>query len=174
MCDLAEVQGVVREAIRRLYRVDAQLIEHNVNERSVTHWLAAYLQEFFPRWNVDCEYNRNELDPKRLPIAPVQIASDDTKGKTVYPDIIVHHRGHKGRDANLLVIEAKKTWTRDSADEDRRKLEEFGRSEDFAYSFGALVLLDRGGAEIEWYQDGIRDGETEILDLSPDGQTHGG
>ena len=155
MCDFAQVQAMVREAVRRLYQADAQLIKYEVNERSITHWLATYLQGDFPEWNVDCEYNRNELDPKRIPIDPVQITGDDTRGRTVYPDIIVHHRGRKGEGANLLVIEAKKLWTGDSPDEDRRKLEEFGRSEDFAYFFGALLLLNRDSVDIEWYVDGV-------------------
>ncbi len=164
MCEFAEVQKIVRDAVRRLYLCDPQLFEYEVNERSITHCLATYLREPFPEWNVDCEYNRNGTDTKRLAIDPVQIRSDDIGGKTVYPDIIVHHRGCRGRDANLLVIEAKKTWTEDSPDQDRRKLEEFGRSEDFAYSFGALVLLDRARAQIDWYEKGILT-ESESLNL---------
>lgn len=166
MCDFREVKGVVQGALRRLYRDDSQLFEHNVNERSITHSLAAYLQESYPAWNVDCEYNRNGTDPKRRPVDPVQVSSADTNGKTVYPDIIVHHRGLRGRGANLLVLEAKKAWSAGSPDDDRGKLVAFGRSEDFSYSFGALLLLNRTNVEIEWYRNGVASEESELLDVS--------
>lgn len=173
MCEFAGVQEAVRDALRRLYRIDFGLIEREVNERSITHWLAIYLRESFPDWDVDCEYNRNGTDPKRLAIDPVEVRSDDIGGKTVYPDIIVHRRGCRGRGANLLVIEAKKAWTGESPDEDRRKLEEFRRSDDFAYRFGALVLFSCKGAQIEWYEDGQHDVEAEILDLVQKENGHG-
>ena len=59
--------------------------------------------EFF---DVDCEYNKNGLESKRLVEFRKQIDSDDEDGVTVYPDIIVHRRGTKN---NFIVIEAKKT-----------------------------------------------------------------
>lgn len=38
---------------------DGYLLEKNIYERAITHKLAEHLQELFPEWNVDCEYNRN-------------------------------------------------------------------------------------------------------------------
>jgi hypothetical protein len=46
------------------------------------------------------------MDPKRLDDFKRQVDSDDEKGVTVYPDIIVHHRGPEAGN-NLIVIEAK-------------------------------------------------------------------
>lgn len=48
----------------------------------------------FPKWNVDCEYNRVKYDFKKV------------NGKLVNPDIIVHHRN---TFVNLLVVEVKKS-----------------------------------------------------------------
>lgn len=169
MCSLEEIQEGVRAALRKLYSNDEELIVRDVNERSVTHWFAVYLQERFPNWNVDCEYNRNGTETKRLRrlgIAPEQIDSADLSGQTVYPDIIVHHRGCKRGDANLLVIEAKKTRGVGKLDKDRKKLEGFGKSGDFAYRIGAFLLLDHSEVKIDWYQDGVCLEGPEILDLS--------
>ncbi len=62
----------------------------------IAHKLAEYLTPRFPKWDVDCEYNRLFDEAKRLNI----------RGQVVHviPDIIVHHRDTLD---NLLVIEAK-------------------------------------------------------------------
>jgi hypothetical protein len=45
---------------------DAHLLKNDVNERSITHKLAEYIQQVTPDWNVDCEYNKHGTDTKRL------------------------------------------------------------------------------------------------------------
>jgi hypothetical protein len=57
-----QVVATIREFLRR----DRALLIYDVNERSVTHRLAGYVQTQFRGWDVDCEYNRNYDDPKRL------------------------------------------------------------------------------------------------------------
>ena len=101
------IQMRVHIALKRLKLHDLWLFRSNSDERTITHRLAMYLQDEFPTWNVDCEYNRNQYEVKKL--------SKDA----VRPDIIIHHRRtHR----NLLVIEAKKTNNR--AD-DQEKLEKY-------------------------------------------------
>jgi hypothetical protein len=151
MCEFAEVREAVHGALGDLYGRDFELVERKVNERSITHWLAVYIQERFGDWNVDCEYNKNGLDPKRLPINPSKTSTADTDGNTVYPDIIVHRRGTTD---NLLVIEVKKAWTRAGLDTDIRKLRSFGELEEFAYRFGASVVLSRHKVSIQWFTAG--------------------
>ncbi len=98
----------VRDKIFRSYlRVlsnDAYLLRADANERSITHWLAIYLLQEFPEFNVDCEYNRKGLDVKRLPSFGIDPRTIQELGINLYPDIIVHHRGTEN---NLLAIEAK-------------------------------------------------------------------
>lgn len=100
---ILEIQQKIKNAIERLFIRDHYLLEHNVNERSISHKLALYLQvEFGEAWNVDCEYNRsNQYVKKLLIIGPKHIRLDDMDAKTVYPDIIVHRCG---KEDNLLVI----------------------------------------------------------------------
>lgn len=94
----------IQKAYLNLLQHDVALLRNNANERSITHKLATYLQDEFPEWDVDCEYNRNQIETKRLKhIAPP--SAQDTDAHTVYPDIIVHRRE---TNDNLLIIEAKK------------------------------------------------------------------
>lgn len=105
-----EVNDKIIQAYKMVLSKDRHLLDADVNERSITHRFAIYLQELFPEYNVDCEYNRNDLDEKKLKrFMNVLPESDDTNGSRVYPDIIIHHRGTK---ENFIVIEAKKTSSR--------------------------------------------------------------
>jgi hypothetical protein len=117
---------------------DAALLRVDANERSMTHRLAQYLQCEFPGLNVDCEYNRKGKTPKRLRGHVDQaITAPDTKGTTVFPDIIVHRRGAQ---CNLLVIEAKKyPYTEDELNYDKRKLQAY--CDELRYEYGVLVLF---------------------------------
>lgn len=101
-----KITNKLHKSYEKMISREGYLFEIDTNERSLTHKLAEYLQLEFPEWNVDCEYNRNEVDTKKLDSFKRNISSDDTNAVSVYPDIIIHHRGTKN---NLIVIEAKKT-----------------------------------------------------------------
>lgn len=103
----------LNSAYRRLLAEDRLLLELDANERSMTHKLAEHLQVELPEWDVDCEYNRDGVDPKRLAGLIVEARTDDDQGRTVFPDIVVHHRNTTD---NLAVIEAKKSTTATSDD----------------------------------------------------------
>lgn len=45
---------------------DSYLLQNDLNERTITHKLAEHYQKLFPRWNVDCEYNRNLGSEKKI------------------------------------------------------------------------------------------------------------
>lgn len=134
----------VRRSLLRLLSEDAYLFEADVNERSISHRLALYLEEEFPGWNVDCEYNRDEHEPKRLHVNPETIQSDDEQGTTVYPDIIVHRRG---KPENHLAIEIKKR-NGGSGDKDLHKLRALRK--ELRYTFALFLRLQTGplGAEV--------------------------
>jgi hypothetical protein len=126
-----------------LPRNPAYLFETDVNERSISHKFASYLQEEFEGWDVDCEYNRDHDDPKLLKLLKVStlgVKPDDVQARTVYPDIIVHHRG---TEDNLLVIEIKKTSNQLSNDFDIQKLEEYKRQ--LGYIYALFLRFNTGG-----------------------------
>lgn len=155
-----EVKRKVKAAIEVLIRQDAHLLKIDANERSITHRLALYLQRTFRDWDVDCEYNRNRFDTKKLfigydiHITVETIETNDEQGKTVYPDIIVHHRG---TDQNLLVVEVKKTTSHVSKDFDLNKLREYKYQ--LGYSYALFLNFLTGSpqrtevAEEKWIDD---------------------
>ncbi len=142
------VKQKVKNAIEVLFRKDSHLLKIDVNERSITHKLALYLQDEFKGWDVDCEYNRNRYDTKKLIIGDdihlkaETTRTDDEHGNTVYPDIIVHRRG---TDQNLLVVEVKKTTTHVPNDFDLGKLREYKRQ--LGYSHAIFLNFITGSAE---------------------------
>jgi hypothetical protein len=131
-----EVKRAVNEALRRFYLNDRYLIDHNVNERSLTFRLGFYLQQIFSGWDVDCEFNRNCVignDPKRVH----DWRNGDRSMKNISPDIIIHRRG---TDSNLLVIEAKKenSAKKDKID-DTAKVEACIEEETLCYRYGLFL-----------------------------------
>jgi hypothetical protein len=148
-----ESGSAVLAALQVLLHRDSYLLETNVNERSITHRLAMYLQEQLPLWHVDCEYNRDGHLPKRIGyFGHGKPDVDDTDAKTVYPDIIAHHRG---TDENYLVIELKKTSSSEDRRDDHEKLRAY-RIE-LGYEFALFVELQTGNrpgvATAQWIDD---------------------
>ena len=132
----------LQRALDKLRLYDAYLLESDCNERSITHRLAIFLQQEFDGWDVDCEYNRNidsrDLIKRLRPCSePVQV--DDTHAKTVYPDIIVHHRE---TGDNLLVIEVKKSTNPENQERDNEKLRAF--KEQLGYCYAIFLCLNTG------------------------------
>jgi hypothetical protein len=128
-------------AVARLFRDDQYLLIHDVSERAVTHKLGEYLQRLFPHWHVDCEYNRNRHEPKRVHL-PDPGDQEAERYVSIYPDIIVHQRG--ANDRNLLIVEAKKArdGRGDGEARDRTKLVAYARELD--YTVGVFIVFPTG------------------------------
>ena len=145
-----EIKRRIITAICMLYRHDSELLDVNASERSITHKLAEHLSGEFPSWHVDCEYNRHGSDVKRLSFEFDKLEPCDLEAKTVFPDIIVHHRQ---TDDNLLVIEMKKNGNDTTKDED--KLKAFTGPE-YDYFLGLLLVLKESDFEMQWFAEGER------------------
>jgi hypothetical protein len=146
----SDIESSVKAALDKLFYQDAELLQNDVNERTITHKLAEYLELEFKGWNVDCEYNRNHDQTKRLRSLPRKVASiDNTDGISVFPDIIVHKRM---TDENLLVIEVKKSTSTESSAFDKQKLLAF--KEELHYKHALFLKVKTRskelGAELEW------------------------
>ena len=146
-----EVEAKLEKSLDALFRNNKYLFENDVNERSISHMLALYLKNEFLDWDVDCEYNKNHDEPKRLKNLNYELEesdkknlTSDTKGTTVFPDIIVHHRG---KDENLLVIEIKKSTSRIKDDFDIRKLEGFCTDLKLNYRYAVFFKVITGRAD---------------------------
>ncbi len=145
-----KVKQLIEKSLSRLITEDRHILQVNINERSLTHRLAVYLEQelknFFPKldgFSVDCEYNRDGELPKKLITTIAEIESNNTEAVTVYPDIIIHKRG-SASDSNFLVIEAKKSNNTgsDAVFEDKRKLRAY--QIDLNYKYAYFVILPVG------------------------------
>lgn len=146
---LATIRQCLAQALHLLYDRDANLIALDANERSLTHRLAVHLTPLFPGWDVDCEYNRDGAESKRIDEVEDQLrehgegedSSRDTRGRTVYPDIIVHRRK---THENLVVVEVKKSSSRIPDTLDRLKVDALCLMERYRYRYGFLIRLAVG------------------------------
>jgi hypothetical protein len=92
----AAMRRVVTRAIREFAKRDTDLLHVDVQEETLAHRLAIYIERRIKGWHVDCEYNRNLRAPKmRLDGA-----------NRMRPDIIAHIRNSA---RNLLAVEIKKS-----------------------------------------------------------------
>lgn len=123
----------IERSIDRLIDHDWRLLELGPSERAVTHRLAVYIEQEFPSWNVDSEYNRQGDEGKRKQII-LEIGEDPGD---VDPDIIVHVRGPQG--PNLLALELKpESSSRAEKDRDRKKLKAYIRQH--GYHHAAFII----------------------------------
>jgi hypothetical protein len=145
------VEKKVNCALDALVKNDLFLLQTDVNERSVSHRLAEYLQGFFPSWHVDCEYNRDHDRKKELTYPLPSEPIDSLRARTVFPDIIIHCRN---TTHNLLVIEMKKDANsdRDEEEKDKNKLRAFLKPP-YCYQYGLFIAFDNdGGSKLEWFE----------------------
>ncbi len=153
-----DVANKIKIALGILFKNDYFLLENDVNERSISHKLAEYLQRLFPDYNVDCEYNRqfddvvvrkkdiffNEEEQRRFYPKTEEKNFEDNNAHTVFPDIIIHHRG--GNGSNLLVVEVKKSSNRDDLAKERDilKLKKYKEKFQYDYTLFLEILVDKG------------------------------
>jgi hypothetical protein len=108
-----------KDTLDNFLKKEEFLLKHGLNERTITHKLAEYLNiAFSPNYDVDCEYNRmhketvnaeDEYIEKTLHLDKDNL--DPANETTVFPDIILHNR--IGRFNNYLIIEVKKKYYAD-------------------------------------------------------------
>jgi hypothetical protein len=149
-----EIETKFNDALDSFIEVNHELLWFDASERAISHKFAEHLQHKFQDWHVDCEYNRLQRERQAKVIrsskqkyeeliqegrAPETISYEDllvTENlPTVFPDIIVHHRGVQ---ENLLVIEIKKAKS-PNIDWDRFKVEAYVRQLD--YQSGVLLVF---------------------------------
>lgn len=179
--DFNDVREQMKLALKCFYKKDWYLIEKNVNERSITHKLAIYMEQVFNDYDVDCEYNRNLDKVKVLNTIADRYNSlelnDDSielnhAKRRVYPDIIVHRRRSDKRGDNLLVIEVKKFIDQGQENEaenfDIDKLKAYTNMlDELQYCYGMYINLSKQvkKCDIKWFKDGEeKDRETIFFD----------
>ena len=87
----------IREALKLFIAKDKQaLLRVDIYEPTISHRIAVYLEELFPEFDIDCEYNKTLLGNKI-----------NVNGKKIRPDIIIHTR--MTNEANSVIAEIKKS-----------------------------------------------------------------
>ena len=143
-----EVQERLEAAIDALLRYDCYLLEIDAGERLISGCLLRYLVGVFPAHDVDVEYNRHGIDPKR--VTGLEDIAGNSDGLIV-PDIVVHQRGND--DNNLLAIEIKKTSNHEDRDRDKNKLRALRTEYRYEHcAFLEIPVADRVGERpiVEW------------------------
>ena len=148
-----ELKQRIDDAIEKLRQKDGVLLNIDVNERTISHKLAGYIQIELEGYSVDCEYNRYLYSTKILKIPKDPIRWKDLEAKPIFPDIIIHKR--LSNDENLLVIEMKKLSNRQDRFFDKSKVKALTLPP-FNYKFGLFLEIDvaKTNDSFEWYQNG--------------------
>lgn len=171
---LYQIKRRLELAIATLRVNDNYLLENDVNERSITHKLATYMEQTFGKtYDIDCEYNRNIDDIKKIIILeskwnelnnPAVLREDSMFSeilleKTVFPDIIVHKRGKPSN--NLLIIEVKKSTSPVNEAYDIEKLKCYtSPSNNLKYKYGIFIKFHTSktkyqSPDIRCFKEGI-------------------
>lgn len=144
------IENRLKNALKRLYYFDYEIISNNSHERSITHRLAIHLGEvFYEGWDIDVEYNRNLGDMKKIDVinklvkrlkSKIDNNEDIISGRrSVYPDIIVHRRNSAD---NLLVVEVKKMNVSEQLEQyDIDKLKAYITEETLKYQYAAFIKI---------------------------------
>lgn len=133
----AEIEAILLAALNSLYAEELKTIQIDVGERMICGQLRGVLQRYFPDHSVHAEYNRHGLEPKGIKMPNADGEPTTTR---VFPDIIVHQPMHD--DANLLVIEVKKSTNNESDGFDLAKLEQMKLQ--LGYRYAAFIRLSTG------------------------------
>ncbi|GGG88693.1 hypothetical protein [Paenibacillus radicis (ex Gao et al. 2016)] len=174
--DLKVIKEKVNNSLLKLDVADKYLLQNDLNERTIAHKLANYLQEEFNEYNVDCEYNKNvdeetgnkniyflKMDCLELNKEFAKVTTiDDVEymRKSIYPDIVIHERGTNTR--NLLIIEIKKSTNRTDRKFDFKKMQcytDSSRHNKLSYTWGLFIEFKIGDSsllspELIWYTAG--------------------
>ena len=152
----AELEKVVK-AVEAFYAREGLLFDKDLGERTLTHRMAVHLENQFDGWDVDCDYNRLGERLLKLPHGTI-VPTDAERGKSIFPDIVVHRRAIP---ENLLAVEVRKATNHQPIEHDHHKLR--GLTDPhlwFAYRIGVLLVLGKGKVKSsDVYLGGVIDRE---------------
>ncbi len=146
-----EVRLALDRALDAFVHHHKHLLAVDASERSMSHQIAVHLAREIPGYDVDCEYNRDGFDVKRLALSERHVSDHDEEAITVFPDIIVHRRGNN--DHNLLVVEMKKAASNGDFDYDYEKLKAFCAQLRYEWAAHLVIGNDHHGQlqrNVEW------------------------
>lgn len=132
------IKQLVSQACRKVEKVDALLWEYNVCERAFAHRLAVYIEESFPGYHVDCEYNKQGTNGE------AKNTSYTING--IYADVIVHTRGDNKH--NILHAELKRSDNHQGATDDLKRLVD-SKKPPKSYDCSCLIIINITARKLE-------------------------
>ncbi|TVZ23459.1 PD-(D/E)XK nuclease superfamily protein [Dokdonia sp. Hel_I_63] len=137
-------------SLKKLFKKDALLVNqaYNVNERSVSHKLAVYIDQYLfdnnLSFDVDIEYNRmtvpydeNGIDIGIAVAKSIRYDDHEQLDRFVYPDIIIHRRNE---NVNIGIIEIKMAWKNSLKQLDYQKVNKY--LEQLDYQHGVFIEIN--------------------------------
>lgn len=169
---MKSLKQIFNIANNKFLKKEKELIYSDVAERCLCAALKSYIEKEISKdvrykdYNVDVEYNRNAGHVKT-------IRNDELKVISIICDLIVHSRGHKEEQDNLIAVEMKKAYRpQEEKDSDRMRLRALTKPKDTeevwrvdgkafpkyvcGYRLGVYYEIDIEEKEIyiEYYQNG--------------------
>jgi len=147
----------IKAQINRTKDEDSFLFSNpRVYESCISHRLAIYLKDVFPKHNIDVEYDKYGEDQRKELDCFKDFCTDNSTDR-IRPDIIVHHRGMTNN--NLLVVEIKdiKASATSKKCVNEKLVRLTNRNGSFGYLLGVLWLFGEENKEkLFIYVNGIK------------------
>lgn len=137
-------------SLKKLFEKDALLVNqvYNINERSISHKLANYIEKYLfdnnIDFDVDVEYNRmtsaqdeGGIDVGNAVAKTIHYDDHPQKERFVYPDIIIHKRNE---NINIGIIEVKMAWKSNLKQLDYQKVNQY--LSELEYQHGVFIEIN--------------------------------
>jgi hypothetical protein len=156
--NMEEIKNKIKQCLETLYQKDSILFERNngkgLCERCIVFRFACYLQNAFPDYFVDCDFNSASANGRPVNGKPV-IDPDRRTSTKRFVDIIVHNRTF--RQANDFICFEIKKWNNNdmrTSEKDKNNLKVL--TSEYGYRYGFYLILGRTINETKWeiFQNG--------------------
>lgn len=144
------IHDMVVAALGHFYQYDADLIDINPNEPTISTKIGMWLFYEFFNWQccgyrVDCEYNKKGGEEKWAP--------PNTAHRMMRPDILLHKRATSPASSskgNILFCEVKKERC---SPEDEQKIQ-YSLTDEYNYLFGLSIHdIKQDSVELKWFKN---------------------
>lgn len=148
---LDEIKERIKGCLSKLYTQDRILFERNEGEglceRCLVFRFGLYLQEAFPDYFVDCDFNSARVNGNHVSGKPIMNPDGTTTNRFV--DIIVHKRLAVG-ETDFICFEIKK-WNngnKDAENKDKQNLTIL--TSQYGYKYGFYLIFGKNLQTTKW------------------------
>ena len=143
--DLEYLKKKIKKCIDEFYLNESDLLKRENYEVTISCKFSQYLFIKFPKFDVDCEYDKHIDSEKRV----------KELNQNIRPDIVIHKRGID--DNNLVYIEIKTDHNRTTRNKDYAKIKVLTKqSRAYKYRLGVFIDFNRNkdNLVVKFFEDG--------------------